>query len=223
DPEDKHDLEYRLDFGNGAFTPWSRTKTYTRPFNPGRYNVVLEVRDSGGLTDRITKELIVNPRLPGDFNNDDKVDYDDFFVFAEHFGSSNAAYDLNADGVVDFTDFFLFADNFGQEARAKLMDLAHQYLGLPREFSLAHNYPNPFNNETAINYALPTDSPVLLEIYNIKGQKVRTLHQGYMPAGSYTAKWDGRDNYGNAVGSGVYFYQLNAGSFSKANKMVMVK
>lgn len=223
DPEDKHDLEYRLDFGSGMFTQWSRTKTYTQSFSPGRYNIVLEVRDSGGLTDRVTKELVVNPRLAGDFNGDGIVDFSDFFQFADYFGSSNAAYDLNADGVVDFTDFFLFADNFGQEARAKLMDLAHQYLGLPREFSLAHNYPNPFNNETAINYALPTDSPVLLEIYNIKGQKVRTLQQGYMPAGAYTAKWDGRDNYGNAVGSGVYFYQLNAGSFSKANKMVMVK
>ncbi|MBM3236912.1 T9SS type A sorting domain-containing protein [Candidatus Poribacteria bacterium] len=77
-------------------------------------------------------------------------------------------------------------------------------------------------------YQLAEDSPVEISIYNVKGKLVRTLTLGHQSAGVYVAKskaayWDGRDNLGEKVGSGVYFYRLQAGNFSSMRKLVVVK
>jgi len=71
-----------------------------------------------------------------------------------------------------------------------------------------HNYPNPFNPQTTIRYVLPSVEKVSLCIYNIKGQKVKTLIQETLPAGKHSVIWDGRDSNGKRVASGVYFYKL---------------
>ena len=95
-------------------------------------------------------------------------------------------------------------------------------------FSLDRNYPNPFNPDTWIPYKLAKDAPVTIRIYNTKGQLIRVLHLGNQKAGIYMTKdkaayWDGKDESGECVSSGVYFYQLQAGKYSATRKMTIVK
>ncbi len=99
---------------------------------------------------------------------------------------------------------------------------------LPGEFRLHQNYPNPFNPETWLPYQLAKDAVVTINIYNIKGQLIRTLTLGNQKAGTYmtrnkAAHWDGKDAVGEAVSSGVYFYHLKAGDFFATRKMVILK
>src|SRR5512140_45386 len=95
--------------------------------------------------------------------------------------------------------------------------------GIPKVYELSNNYPNPFNPSTMIQYAVPRASNVSLIIYNILGQQVRTLVDQPHTAGRYTVSWDGRDNLGHVVGSGVYFYRLIAGETTIVKKMLMLK
>lgn len=90
-------------------------------------------------------------------------------------------------------------------------------------FRLMQNYPNPFNPETRISYTLPHDALVKLAIYNIKGQKVKTLVHEFETAGHRSIRWEGTDEAGEKVASGIYFYRLKAGDFSQTCKMVLIK
>jgi hypothetical protein len=94
---------------------------------------------------------------------------------------------------------------------------------IPTVFNLSQNYPNPFNPETEIHFDLPVTSVVKLEIYNMLGQRVRELHNGLKPAGGYGVVWDGRDDSGREVGSGVYLYQLTTDRYSATRKMLLVR
>ena len=94
----------------------------------------------------------------------------------------------------------------------------------------ASNYPNPFNPSgagrspvTTISYSLPNESEILLTIYNIKGQKVKELIKGTQPAGSYNVSWDGKDEYGKDVTSGIYFYKLKTQQNEIIRKMLLLK
>ena len=93
----------------------------------------------------------------------------------------------------------------------------------PLETALIGNYPNPFNPSTAISYSLKESGRATLFIYNALGQKVRTLVDGPRAAGKYTARWDGKDETGKKVSSGVYYYRLIIGKFIQTKKMVMVE
>jgi len=93
----------------------------------------------------------------------------------------------------------------------------------PRKNALLAAYPNPFNPETTIRYELASREHVSLRVYDVSGAVVRTLVNGDKPAGSYSLTWNGRDDNGNAVSSGVYFYRITAGSFSDVRKMTLVK
>ena len=90
-------------------------------------------------------------------------------------------------------------------------------------FELHQNYPNPFNPTTKISYNLPGSGQVHLKIYNVMGQEVRTLVNESQIAGNYTAVWDGRDNHGNMVSSGVYIYRLSAGNDVQSRKMTLLR
>ena len=81
---------------------------------------------------------------------------------------------------------------------------------LPKEFSLAQNYPNPFNPSTLIHYDIPRDSKVRLTVYNLLGQRIRTLIDGDKSAGRYSVNWDGRTVSGDVTASGLYFYRIEA-------------
>lgn len=94
---------------------------------------------------------------------------------------------------------------------------------IPDKFELYQNYPNPFNPSTSITFDLPKDEFVTLKIYNVIGQEVRTLVNEFRNAGRYTVVWDGKDNFGKVVPSGIYFYRMTAGSFNKTMKMVLAK
>lgn len=94
---------------------------------------------------------------------------------------------------------------------------------LPNRFALRPNYPNPFNPSTTIRYELASRANVELRVYDVSGALVRTLVNESKAAGSYSLEWNGRDDRGTAVSSGVYFYRLNAGSFSDVRKMTLVK
>ncbi len=93
----------------------------------------------------------------------------------------------------------------------------------PQAFSLAQNAPNPFNGETVIRFALPQPSPVELTIYNLLGQPVAVLVRGPSPAGTFAVRWNGRDQVGRAVTSGVYFYRLRAGEDTKVRKLLLLQ
>lgn len=93
----------------------------------------------------------------------------------------------------------------------------------PLKNALLGNYPNPFNPSTTISYSLKSSAPVLLDIYNLKGQKVKTLINGNQPEGKHTAVWDGHDDRGNDVGSGVYLYQLKVNKSSFQQRMLLLK
>ncbi|MDQ7063556.1 MAG: FlgD immunoglobulin-like domain containing protein [candidate division KSB1 bacterium] len=97
----------------------------------------------------------------------------------------------------------------------------------PDEFQLLQNFPNPFNPETVISYTVPLSPSgallVQLKIYNLKGQLVRTLVKGYQGAGAYSVTWDGRDDQGQAVASGVYLYQFRAGEEVEVRRMLLLR
>jgi len=95
--------------------------------------------------------------------------------------------------------------------------------GRPSEFSLSQNYPNPFNPATNFQFSLSKSVHVKIDIFNIVGQKVRTLVDEEMGPGVYVADWDGRDGNGNFVSSGIYFYRMQAGDFSDMKKMLLLK
>ena len=94
---------------------------------------------------------------------------------------------------------------------------------LPYTFSLKQNYPNPFNPSTRIAFTLPRASRVQLEVLNVLGQQVTTLHTGRLSAGEHAIEWDGTDAEGESVASGVYFYRLTTDSLRATRKMLLLK
>lgn len=93
----------------------------------------------------------------------------------------------------------------------------------PVSFLLEQNYPNPFNTETIFEYNLPSYGDVKLEIYNTLGEKVRTLLQTHQPAGNYKVQWDGRNETGTKVSTGIYFYELTALGTKRIRKLLLLQ
>ena len=89
--------------------------------------------------------------------------------------------------------------------------------------SLLGNYPNPFNPETVVRYTVVNDAFVTIEIYNIKGQKVRSLVNDFVNRGKHDVVWNGRDHDGRKVSSGLYFYKMTAGKYQSVRRMVLMK
>ena len=93
----------------------------------------------------------------------------------------------------------------------------------PFVYSLSQNYPNPFNPRTRIDYSLERKGNVNISVFNILGQKVKTLVDAELDAGEYTAFWNGDDESGNEVASGIYFYKLTTGDFVETRKMALMR
>jgi hypothetical protein len=100
---------------------------------------------------------------------------------------------------------------------------------VPANFALNQNYPNPFNPSTTISFELPAASRVNLQIFNVLGQEVSSLFNGDVAAGKYDVVWNGKDNNGRSIASGIYFYKLHAAAsiggkeFSSIKKMLLLK
>jgi len=117
----------------------------------------------------------------------------------------------------------ILVDENANEFLANVVQKSEKVTLPPDEYSLSQNYPNPFNPETEMSYVLPNASYVKLSIYNLLGQKVKTLVDGYQEAGYRTVLWDGKNDRGEGISSGIYFYSLKAGDFTQTRKMVLMK
>ena len=104
-----------------------------------------------------------------------------------------------------------------------ITDVKHESNAIPVSFAVSQNYPNPFNPSTLINYSLPKSSLVTIKIYNILGQEIKTLINSEHQPGYYSIQWNGDNNYGHSVASGIYIYRVTAGQYAKSMKMMLLK
>lgn len=95
--------------------------------------------------------------------------------------------------------------------------------GIPSQYSLSNAYPNPFNPETKVNFNIPQVTKIKLVVYNLLGQRVRTLVDGELQAGAYSATWNGTDDFGRQMASGIYFFSLESQTFRATKKMILMK
>lgn len=121
----------------------------------------------------------------------------------------------------DFSETITFNQSGGSQDKIAQNPAAQG--PLPNEFTLYQNHPNPFNPITIIQFALPESREVEIAVYNLSGQKIAVLASGVMEAGIHQLQWDGKDQQGNPVSSGVYLYQLNAGNQRLVKKMMLIK
>ena len=177
-------------------------------------------------------------QLKADVNKDGRVDIIDLLLVAAHFGEYHPAAPtpkapLLLSEHIDLIEEWLTAarlSNDGSELFRDGIQTLEQLIGttIPSATVLLPNYPNPFNPETWIPYDLAQDADVAIYIYNIKGESIRRLRLGFQTAGTYrtrarAAHWDGKNETGEPVASGVYFYTLQAGHFKTTRQMVIRK
>lgn len=125
---------------------------------------------------------------------------------------------------VTFMGIMSYAGNIADDFYQQTTDVRQVDTGnLPNDFSLSQNYPNPFNPTTQISLSIPARSHVELIVYDVLGRRVRSLLDREMSAGSYTADWDGRNDAGEPVASGVYLYRLHSDQFETTRKMILLK
>jgi hypothetical protein len=104
-----------------------------------------------------------------------------------------------------------------------LSGVENEHTGAPRTYSLAQNFPNPFNPTTEIQFGLPRAGHVVVAVYDIRGSEVVVLVDRQISAGTFHVTWNGQDNNGRPVSTGVYFYRLVAGDYSQSRKMLLLK
>ena len=182
------------------------------------------------------KTPIVNPRT--DVNGNGTVDKQDIIIVATHLGESTTPAApisvalperLTPEMLQQALDL-LRAHNDGSFAFQRGIAHLEQLLALltPKTTALLANYPNPFNPETWIPYELENSADVSVRIYSVNGSLVRRLSLGHQAAGMYQSRsraayWDGKNEFGESVASGVYFYTLTAGDFTATRKMLIRK
>lgn len=138
------------------------------------------------------------------------AEYENFIIIGEPILSSGLSGDIY-DGAIGF---FPEPDGFVNTENEEIPQFINK---------VWQNYPNPFNPETTIEFGIKENSNVLIEIYNIKGQKVKTLINGFREAGYHSVIWNGKDNSGKPVASGLYFYRMRTDNYSKIRKMILLK
>ena len=175
-----------------------------------------------------------------DVNGDGTINILDLVLVAQHLGESITAAapstvaieDVKGLDTTTVQEWIAQADveNDGSLAFQQGIANLERLLAIliPEETVLLPNYPNPFNPETWIPYQLSEPVEVTLTIYAVNGTQVRTLAVGLMPAGIYQSRsraayWDGRNNVGESVASGIYFYTLTTGEFTSTRKMLIRK
>lgn len=190
-----------------------------------------------GVLVEVNDVTVTNPFPDGNYNygefsiSDDGVNStrvgDDFLSFK---GQLDSLYSMG-DHIEKVIGFQSYSFNYYKILPRDTNDvIGHTKVGikgsknnLADQYSLNQNYPNPFNRETNIQFGIGQSGEVTLTIYNLLGHKVRTLHNGRLNAGIYNMRWDGLDNNGRPISSGIYFYQLHSMNFSITRKMLFLK
>jgi hypothetical protein len=119
-------------------------------------------------------------------------------------------------------DAFAFAERYFEGLVPTVVEETSD-AAIPDAYALSQNHPNPFNSQTLIRFALAQPGEVELLVYNLGGQRVALLSQGSRVAGTYEIRWDGRDDDGRELASGVYLYQLKAGDNSQQRKLLLLR
>jgi hypothetical protein len=202
---------------------------------PVNLNLETEAAGVQFTIDYDPEQVVVNDVMPGDMVNDLNLDYTDT---GSRITGVIFAFDLAEFGPVSGElvrlDVDFIGDNVNPSTAIRLSDfeivtvdaykLNVGVVGeLPDKYTLYQNYPNPFNARTIISFEIPYSSMTRITLYNVLGQMVKNLHEGYMDAGTHQLSWDGTDTNGENVTSGVYFYRLEAENFDKTKKMLLVK
>ena len=163
--------------------------------------------------------------IQGGFPGTGNIDADPLFVDAENYdyrltenspcinaGDPNSPYD--PDNTIADMGAFYYDQGTGIEENCELQNL---------NYSL-NNHPNPFNPTTTISFSIPEESKVELSVFNIKGQKVKTLAQDSYQKGKHSVVWNGKSDTGKSVSSGIYFYKLNVnGTSNQVRKCILLK
>jgi hypothetical protein len=238
---------------SGASINGSGVLTFTPPANPARtYSIIAFVSD-GSLKDSATATVTVNrkPRLnsqtPSSISTVSQNKAQAFSVSAGNPDGGALTFTWKVNGVVDktgpdstysksFADphgaaktvICVFTNVVGLKDSATwsftITDISTNEGAIPTEFALGQNFPNPFNPTTTLRFDLPKEALVTMEIYNIQGIRIRTLLKGEsVSAGRHSLMWDGRDENGFDVPSGVYLYRISAGDFHSGKKMTLLK
>ena len=168
----------------------------------------------------------------------DSGEWDVIYIAGYNYGNAGMGYGGNNDGFSPFCDInndgikeitFQGKENSGNPDRIYVVGWGGAGFNspgggeVPGIHILSQNYPNPFNPSTTIQYAVTSPGQVVIKIYNSLGQEVSVLLDEYKQAGEYTVNWNGRDESGNSLASGTYFYQIRVGDFVSTKKSIMLK
>ncbi len=194
-------------------------------------NVVLPVELTSFTANAIDGQVGLNWTTQTETNNlgfdiERSVDENEFLKIGFVKGNGTTILPQN----YSFKDQNLAADTYYYRLKQIDLDGSFNYsevittlVEAPKEFSLAQNYPNPFNPSTTIRYELPLTSHVVLKIYNILGEEVRSLVDEEQAAGVRTIVWDSKNNTGESVSSGHYYYRLVTGDFSRTLTLMLMR
>ncbi|MBN2090750.1 T9SS type A sorting domain-containing protein, partial [candidate division KSB1 bacterium] len=132
---------------------------------------------------------------------------------------------LGADRLASVNAMKFFARKASEMAKLNFVSKVDEQAknDLPKSLHLYQNFPNPFNSSTVIQYALTAESRVKLTIYDISGKEVKRLLDENQNAGRHLGIWDGRDNRGEMITSGVYFYKIEVGGIIRSGKMILIR
>lgn len=242
-----HNLQLSDSVGNRIeFTTIVHPVVVTHQFAPEDVNrdTIVNTKDLMIIAANLGLAKPINPRA--DVNNDGIVNALDLVIVAQHIMDRAPAVEvreqnmlapplhgnvavLNPETIQAWIDFARVADDGSIVYDLAISNLERLLVSqMPTETKLLLNYPNPFNPETWIPYQLAEATEVTISIYTVNGMPIRTLALGHQAAGVYQSKsqaayWDGRNELGERVASGVYFYTLTAGDFSATGKMLVRK
>ena len=133
-------------------------------------------------------------------------------------------YDIKLEWPQGFPKYYAFTEFIKFEYKGVVTDVANNNnYDLPVSFDLSQNYPNPFNPSTIINFLIPKKTHVILDVYNLLGQKVTILVDRELSAGKHQIRWDGADQKNNKVASGIYLYRLKADDYVSSKRMFLIK
>ena len=192
--------------------------------NKGSNVAAQNVTASLSTSDLRVKKIVHNDQTFGDFaaGVTDTSDHYYTFDYVDGYGPDSTINNPIAFNVTIYSDNYPYwTDTFKYQIVTSIEN--DPTANFPTEFALSQNYPNPFNPTTSINYYLSSTVIVELKIYNQLGQVIRVLEKSWRLTGIHQALWDGKDEKGDSVASGLYFYRMKAGSFIQTRKMILMK